>query len=65
MPGSQHRPTFPTLFSPIRIGPMLARNRAMRVATTSNLAERHRVGERMLAFYRTPSIAPSRRVGRS
>jgi 2,4-dienoyl-CoA reductase-like NADH-dependent reductase (Old Yellow Enzyme family) len=44
---------FPTLFSPVRLGPAVSRNRVMRVATTSNLAERNRVGERMLAFYRT------------
>lgn len=43
---------FPTLFSPIRIGPATSRNRIMRVATTSNLAEQNRVGARMLAFYR-------------
>ncbi len=53
MPSPQHNHAFPTLFSPIRLGPMTARNRVMRVATTSNLAERNRVGERMLAFYRT------------
>ncbi len=44
---------FPTLFAPIRIGPAMARNRIMRVATTANLAEKNRVGDRMLAFYRT------------
>lgn len=43
---------FPTLFSPLRIGPGVSRNRVMRVATTSNLAEQNRVGERMMAFYR-------------
>jgi len=46
-------PHFPNLFSPIRLGPKTAKNRVMRVATTSNLAERNRVGDRMLAFYRT------------
>ena len=55
--GAVHRlaaaPAFPTLFSPVRLGPVTSRNRVMRVATTSNLAERNRVGERMLAFYRT------------
>lgn len=45
--------TFPTLFSPLRLGPVTAKNRVMRVATTSNLAEKNRVGDRMLAFYRT------------
>ncbi len=44
---------FPTLFSPVRLGPKTAKNRVMRVATTSNLAERSRVKARMLAFYRT------------
>jgi 2,4-dienoyl-CoA reductase-like NADH-dependent reductase (Old Yellow Enzyme family) len=44
---------FPRLFSPLRIGPAVSRNRVMRVATTSNLAEQNRVGDRMLAFYRT------------
>jgi 2,4-dienoyl-CoA reductase-like NADH-dependent reductase (Old Yellow Enzyme family) len=43
---------FQTLFSPIRIGGAVSRNRVMRVATTSNLAEKNRVGDRMLAFYR-------------
>lgn len=52
-PGRPDRTPFPRLFSPIRIGPATARNRIMRVATTSNLAEQNRVGERMLAFYRT------------
>ncbi len=45
--------TYPHLFSPIGLGPKVAKNRVMRVATTSNLAERHRVRGRMLAFYRT------------
>lgn len=44
---------FPTLFSPIGLGALMSKNRIMRVATTSNLAEQGRVGERMLAFYRT------------
>ena len=44
---------YPALFAPIQIGRTLVKNRVMRVATTSNLAERNRVGERMLAFYRT------------
>jgi len=46
-----HTP-YPHLFSPIRLGPLEAKNRVMRVATTSNLAERNRVRKRMLAFYR-------------
>ncbi|HYF09512.1 MAG TPA: NAD(P)-binding protein, partial [Acetobacteraceae bacterium] len=44
---------FPTLLSPIALGPATARNRVMRVATTANLAEKNRVGDRMLEFYRT------------
>jgi 2,4-dienoyl-CoA reductase-like NADH-dependent reductase (Old Yellow Enzyme family) len=44
---------FPNLFAPIRLGPAVAPNRIMRVATTANLAERNRVGKRMLAFYAT------------
>lgn len=44
---------FPTLFSPVRLGQATACNRVMRVATTTNLAEQNRVGDRMLAFYRT------------
>lgn len=43
---------FPTLFSPIDLGPARSRNRIMRVATTSNLAERNRARKRMRAFYR-------------
>jgi len=53
MPSDQESKAFSHLFSPIRIGPGVSRNRVMRVATTSNLAEKNRVGERMLAFYRT------------
>ena len=53
MPSEMQNQSFPNLFSPIRIGPAVSRNRVMRVATTSNLAEKNRVGERMLAFYRT------------
>ena len=44
---------FPQLFKPIQLGPLSSKNRVMRVATTSNLAQQGRVGERMLAFYRT------------
>ena len=44
---------YPNLFRPIRLGTREAKNRIMRVATTANLAERNRVGERALAFYRT------------
>jgi 2,4-dienoyl-CoA reductase-like NADH-dependent reductase (Old Yellow Enzyme family)/thioredoxin reductase len=42
---------FPRLFEPIRIGPRTARNRVMRLATVTNLAENARVGDRMLAHY--------------
>ena len=44
---------FPALFSPITLGTAQAKNRVMRVATTSNLAERNRVGSRMFDFYNT------------
>lgn len=44
---------YPHLFAPIRIGRREAKNRIMRVATTANLADRNRVGDRVLAFYRT------------
>ena len=44
---------FPHLFAPIQIGRHEAKNRIMRVATTANLADRNRVGPRLLEFYRT------------
>ena len=44
---------FPHLFEPVRLGRHEAKNRIMRVATTANLADRNRVGERLLEFYRT------------
>ncbi|MGE0768865.1 MAG: FAD-dependent oxidoreductase [Hyphomicrobiaceae bacterium] len=44
---------YPALFQPIRLGTREAKNRIMRVATTANLADRNRVGDRVLAFYRT------------
>ena len=44
---------FPHLFQPIQLGPKRAKNRIMRLATTSNLAERNHVGPRLLAFYGT------------
>ena len=53
MPPDPAGSPFSNLFSPIRLGPALAPNRIMRVATTANLAERNRVGKRMLAFYAT------------
>ncbi|WP_342643071.1 FAD-dependent oxidoreductase [Rhodoligotrophos ferricapiens] len=54
MPGqTQSAQPFPKLFEPIRLGSREARNRIMRVATTAHLAERNRVGDRMLEFYRT------------
>lgn len=53
MPPDPAGSSFPNLFAPIRLGPAVAPNRIMRVATTANLAERNRVGKRMLAFYAT------------
>lgn len=44
---------YPNLFRPIQIGAHEAKNRIMRVATTANLADRNRVGDRVLAFYRS------------
>ncbi|HVY42829.1 MAG TPA: FAD-dependent oxidoreductase [Hyphomicrobiaceae bacterium] len=44
---------YPRLFEPVRLGGHQAKNRIMRVATTANLADRNRVGERLLEFYRT------------
>ncbi len=44
---------FPHLFAPLKIGRAEAKNRIMRVATTANLADRNRVGPRLLEFYRT------------
>jgi 2,4-dienoyl-CoA reductase-like NADH-dependent reductase (Old Yellow Enzyme family) len=44
---------YPHLFKPIQLGRIEAKNRIMRVATTSNLADRNRVGERLYEFYRT------------
>lgn len=43
---------FPHLFSPIDLGPVRLKNRVMRVATTTNLAQEGKVRDRMLAFYR-------------
>ena len=44
---------FPHLFQSIQLGPKRAKNRIMRLATTSNLAERNHAGARLLAFYDT------------
>ena len=44
---------YPHLFEPIRLGRTEAKNRIMRVATTANLADRNKVGPRLLEFYRT------------
>ncbi len=44
---------YPHLFEPIRLGTKKAKNRIMRLATTANLADGNRVGERLLEFYRT------------
>lgn len=43
---------FPRLFEPITLGPHRAPNRVMRLATVTNLAEQHRVGDRFIALYR-------------
>ena len=44
---------YPHLFEPLRLGRAEAKNRIMRVATTANLADRNKVGPRLLEFYRT------------
>ena len=44
---------FPRLFEAIRIGSRTAKNRVMRLATVTNLAESSRIGERMIVHYRT------------
>ena len=44
-------PAFSHLFTPVRIGPKQARNRIMRTATSSMLAEQSRIGPRSLGFY--------------
>ena len=44
---------FPHLFQPIKLGRATAKNRIMRAATTANLADRNKVGPRLLEFYRT------------
>ena len=43
---------YPRLFEPIRIGAKVARNRVMRLATTTNTAESGLVHARTVAFYR-------------
>ena len=45
--------SYPHLFSPIALRGREASNRIMRVSTTSQLAERNRVTDRMVGFYRT------------
>jgi len=45
--------SYPNLFSPVRIGLQESRNRVMRTATTTNLAENGMPGEAMVEFYRT------------
>jgi 2,4-dienoyl-CoA reductase (NADPH2) len=47
-PGS----SYPHLFSPVRLGSRVIRNRIMRTATTTNLVEDGKVGNAMLEFYR-------------
>lgn len=49
----QARPPFPNLFSPLQIGRRLAKNRVVRSATTTSLAEKNDVSERLLAHYRS------------
>ncbi len=44
---------YPHLFSPLQLRTRTARNRIFRAATTTNLAERFDVSERLLAHYRT------------
>lgn len=43
---------FPRLSEPIGVGPTQARNRIMRLATVTNLAEGGRVSDRLIAHYR-------------
>ncbi|MBI2468624.1 MAG: FAD-dependent oxidoreductase [Candidatus Rokubacteria bacterium] len=42
---------FPWLFAPVRLGRVTAKNRVMQLATTNNLSDRGRVGDRLIAFY--------------
>lgn len=42
---------FPRLFEPLHIGAKVARNRVVRAATTTGLAQHNAVGEKMLAHY--------------
>lgn len=42
---------YPRLFEPLTIGSRIARNRVVRAATTTNLAEANTVGQRMIAHY--------------
>jgi 2,4-dienoyl-CoA reductase-like NADH-dependent reductase (Old Yellow Enzyme family)/thioredoxin reductase len=43
---------YPHVFSTIAYGPRTARNRLVRTATTSNLAEKQKVSDRLVAFFR-------------
>lgn len=43
---------FPHLFSSLRVGKHVAQNRVVRSATTTSLAEKNEVSERLLAHYR-------------
>jgi 2,4-dienoyl-CoA reductase-like NADH-dependent reductase (Old Yellow Enzyme family)/thioredoxin reductase len=43
---------YPHVFSPIAYGPRTARNRLVRTATTSNLSEKQKVSDRLVAFFR-------------
>lgn len=44
--------SFPHLFQPIRLGPHLARNRVMRVATGTNSGKDGKVTDQMVAYHR-------------
>ncbi len=44
---------FPKMFEPIKLGRFEAKNRVMRVATTTNLADDLKVGPRLFEFYVT------------
>lgn len=50
---SLQRAPFPHLFAPLRIGGREARNRVFRAATSTNLAEKFDVSDRLLAHYET------------
>jgi len=45
--------SFSRLFEPIRLGARTAKNRVMRLATVTNLADAGRIGDRLVAHYAT------------